>query len=68
VLGFLGQWIGIHRLSRVVAEEGIVNPQLVAYGLSESLLTPIAGMIVLVIAGSIWFLLRIGLWSRTEKT
>jgi hypothetical protein len=67
VLGFLGQWIGIHRLSQVVAERGIVNPQMVAYGLSESLLTPIAGMMVLVIAGCIWFLLRLGLWKQGER-
>jgi hypothetical protein len=67
ILGFLGQWIGIHRLSQVVAERGIVNPQMVAYGLSESLLTPIAGMMVLVIAGFIWFALRLGLWRQEER-
>ncbi len=67
ILGFLGQWVGIHRLSQVVAERGIVNPQMVAYGLSESLLTPIAGMTVLIIAGFIWFALRLGLWRQEER-
>lgn len=68
VLGFLGQWIGIGRLARFVAEQGIVNPQMVAYGLSESLLTPIAGMVVLVIAAFLWFFLRVGLWSQAERS
>jgi len=63
VLGFLGQWIGINQLSRVVAERGIVSPQAVAYGISESLLTPLAGMAVLVVAAFLWFFLRLGLWS-----
>lgn len=63
VLGFLGQWMGIHNLSRAVAELGIVSPQAVAYGISESLLTPIAGMAVLVGAAFLWFFLRLGLWS-----
>ena len=63
VVGFLGQWLGFHRMSRAVAEQGIVNPQMVAYGISESLLTPVAGMFVLVAAGLLWILLRLGLWS-----
>lgn len=67
VLGFLGQWIGLGRLARFVADQGIVNPQMVAYGLSESLLTPIAGMVVLVVAAFLWFFLRVGLWSRAER-
>lgn len=67
VLGFLGQWIGIGRMTRVVAERGIVSPQAVVYGISESLLTPISGMIVLVMAAFLWFFLRIGLWAREGR-
>ncbi len=67
VLGFLGQWIGIHKLSVVVAELGIISPQAVAYGISESLLTPITGMAVLVYAAFVWFLLRLGLWTVEKR-
>ncbi len=67
MLGFLGQWIGINRMTQVVAERGIVSPQAVAYGISESLLTPIAGMAVLVAAAFVWFLLRLGLWSAERR-
>lgn len=67
VLGFLGQWTGIHKMTRVVAERGIVSPQAVAYGISESLLTPVAGMTVLVAAAFLWFFLRLGLWSVEQR-
>lgn len=67
VLGFLGQWIGIHGMTRAVAARGIVNPSMVAYGISESLLTPIAGMSVLVAAALLWFVLRLGLWSVERR-
>ncbi len=62
VLGFLGQWMGINKLAQAVAERGIVNPQAVVYGISESLLTPIAGMAVLVASSFLWFFFRLGLW------
>ncbi len=67
VLGFLGQWMGIHRMTRVIHERGIVSPQAVAYGISESLLTPVAGMAVLVAAAFLWFFLRLGLWSVERR-
>ncbi len=67
VLGFLGQWIGIHKLTRAIGEEGIVSPEMVAYGISESLLTPISGMAVLVVAAFLWFFLRLGLWSVEKR-
>ena len=68
VLGLLGQWLGIHRMAGIVAERGIVNPQAVAIGISESLLTPLAGMCVLVGSAVLWSLLRFGLWSIERKT
>jgi hypothetical protein len=62
MLGFLGQWIGIHNLTRYIHEQGFVSPPMVAYGISESRLTPISGMAVLVTAAFLWFFLRLGLW------
>ena len=67
VLGFLGQWIGIGRMAQAVAERGIVSPPAVAYGISESLLTPISGMVVFLVAMFFWFFLRIGLWTREGR-
>lgn len=67
VLGFLGQWMGFHKLTRVIHEQGVVSPQMVAYGISESLLTPISGMAVLVVAAFLWFFLRLGLWMRERQ-
>ena len=50
-----------------VAERGIVNPQVVVYGLSESLLTTVSGMVLLVVAAfSVVLPTRVGLW-RLEK-
>jgi uncharacterized membrane protein YjfL (UPF0719 family) len=67
VLGLLGQWMGIHKLTRVIHEQGVVSPPMVAYGISESLLTPLAGMVVLVGAGILWSLLRLRLWSVERR-
>jgi len=41
---------------------------MVVYGISESLLTPLAGMVVLVGAALLWSLLRLGLWSVERRT
>lgn len=67
VLGFLGQWIGVARMARAVAEQGIVSPQAVTYGLSESLLTPVTGIVIFIVAAFSWFLLRIALWEATQR-
>ena len=66
-LGFLGQWIGIGKMVRVVAERGIVNPQTVVMGLSESLLTSVSGMVLFVVSAFLWFFLRIGLWTLERR-
>ena len=62
VLGLLGQWMGIHRITKVIYEAEGVSPPMVVYGLAESLWTPLAGMTVLVGAFVLWSLLRLGLW------
>lgn len=67
VLGFLGQWVGIGKLTRYIAEQGVVNPPAVAYGISESMLTTVTGMVVLVVAAFLWFFLRMGLWARQGR-
>jgi hypothetical protein len=67
VLGFLGQWLGIFKIAEAIAVRGAVNPAAVAYGISESLLTPIAGVSVLMMAGLIWSILRLGLWGAERR-
>ena len=66
VLGFLGQWIGLHRVSKVVIDRGIVGPQMVVLGLGESLNTTVFGMFTLVGAAFLWFGLRaLQSWRET---
>ncbi len=52
-----------------VLSQGIVSPRAVVYGISETLQTPVAGMIVLVASAFLWFFLRLGLWpvERRER-
>lgn len=65
IFGLLGQWSGIHRVSKVVIDHGTVNPPLVILGLGESLHTTVFGMFTLVIAGFVWFALRAAQSWRT---
>ena len=58
IIGFLGQWSGLHRVSKVVIEHGAVNPPMVILGLGESLGTTVFGMFTLVGAAFIWYALR----------
>lgn len=67
VLGLLGQWMGIHKLTKAIHAKGGVSPPAVSYGISESLWTPLAGMAVLVAAIVLWSLLRLGLWSVERR-
>ena len=67
VLGFLGQWIGITKMSKHIFMAGVVNPGAVVMGLSESLLTTITGMAIFTISAFLWFFLRVGLWSAERS-
>ena len=66
LIGFLGQWLGVMKMLTVMVQHGLVSPNMVVLGLSESLLTPVAGMFVLVGSAFLWFFLRVGLW-RIER-
>lgn len=67
LIGFLGQWLGIMKMITVIHEHGIVSPNMVVLGLSESLQTPFGGMVVFVISGFVWFFLRVGLWTKERR-
>ena len=68
VLGFLGQWIGILKLVKFIAQEGVVSPPMVVLGLSESLLTTVTGMMVFTASAFLWFFLRVGLWTVERRS
>lgn len=68
VIGFLGQWLGVMKIITILVDHGVVSPNLVVLGLSESLLTPVAGMFVLVGSAFLWFFLRVGLWRAERGT
>lgn len=67
ILGFLGQWIGILKMTKFIAREGVVSPPMVVLGLSEALLTTVTGMLVLCVSAFLWFFLRVGLWARERR-
>ena len=67
LIGFLGQWLGIMKIISVIVEHGVVSPNMVVLGLSESLLTPVAGMFVFVVSAFLWFFLRVGLWTKERR-
>ncbi len=60
ILGFLGQWRGLHRVSGYILDEGVVSPPMVVLGIGESLNTSVFGMFTLVGAAFLWFGLRLG--------
>lgn len=68
ILGFLGQWIGIVKITKFIASEGVVSPSAVVMGLSESLLTTVSGMMIFTVSAFFWFFLRIGLWTAQRRS
>jgi len=58
VLGLFGQFSGITKALRAVADMGVVNPRLVYLGLYESFLSTLMGLIILLFASLIWIVLR----------
>lgn len=67
LLGFLGQWLGVMKLITVMVEHGLASPKLVVLGVSESLQTPLGGMVVFVVSAFLWFFLRVGLWTKERR-
>ena len=65
IFGVLGQWVGLNKAANAVAQHGTVNPSLVLLGIGESLGTTVFGMFTLVVAGFLWFGLRLIQHQRT---
>ena len=58
IIGVLGSAIGYHKALTAVIAHGVVNPRAVWIGSAEGLVTSIAGLLVLAVAGTIWYALR----------
>ncbi len=58
IIGVLGSAIGYHRAMSAITAYGVVNPRAVWIGTAEGMVSTIAGLLVVVIAGMAWFLLR----------
>lgn len=58
IIGVLGSVIGYHKALTAVIAHGVVNPRAVWIGSAEGLVTSIAGLFMLAVAGTLWFTLR----------
>ena len=58
VMGILSQVLGIYEVLGAIAEAGDISPSMVMEGLRVSFITPICGMIVMVISYLSWLILR----------
>jgi hypothetical protein len=67
ILGFLGQWSGLHKAANAIYDYGVINPKYVVLGIGESLNTSVFGMFTLVGAAFFWFGLRLAM-NRTAAT
>ena len=64
VIGFMGTWSGLLKAFRVLAERGLANPQAVYMGLSEAHITTAVGLGILLLAGFLWFGLKVWIERR----
>lgn len=58
VIGVLGSAIGYHKGMVAIVKRGLVNPRALWIGTAEGMVSTIAGLLVLIAAGSLWYVLR----------
>lgn len=58
VLGVLGQAVGYYKSFSAMAAYGLISFGALWKGLAEGLISSIAGMALLAVAGGLWFILR----------
>jgi len=69
VLGVLGQWMGLYKVTQVILRDGPrlgINPRAVGMGFAEALRTSILGVAILILSGVAWFLLQ-AWWRRLAE-
>jgi len=58
VIGVLGSAIGYNKVMSVVISRGLLNPRALWIGTAEGMVSTIAGLLVLAISGTLWFVVR----------
>ena len=58
IIGVLGSVVGYHKAMANIAARGIVNPRAVWIGTAEGMVSSITGLLVLAVAGAMWYVLR----------
>ena len=58
VIGVLGSVVGYSKALSVVAARGLVSPRALWIGAAEGMVSSIAGLLALAVAGVFWYLLR----------
>lgn len=67
ILGLLGSVLGYNKSIAALVQRGLANPVFVWIGAAEGMVSTIAGLLVLALAGLAWFGLRWG-FLRTRHT
>ncbi len=57
VVGFMGQLIGLYLALGKIEEVGSISPGLMAGGLKISMITPLYGMLILLVSYALWLIL-----------
>jgi hypothetical protein len=58
IIGVLGSVVGYHKAMTAIAARGIVNPRAMWIGTAEGMVSSITGLLVLAVAGALWYVLR----------
>lgn len=58
IWGILGQTLGLYQAFQAIEAAGDVSPALLAGGLKVSMIAPIYGLLLFVVAGLVWFGLK----------
>ncbi|MDX2414666.1 MAG: MotA/TolQ/ExbB proton channel family protein [Bacteroidales bacterium] len=65
VAGFLGQLTGLYQALGMIEEAGDISPGLLAGGLKISMITPLYGMLILLVSYALWLILDL-MASRSQ--
>lgn len=58
VIGLLGSAVGYNKAMTAIVNRGLLHPKLLWIGTAEGMVSSIAGLLVLMLAGACWYLLR----------
>ncbi len=58
IIGLLGSAVGYHKVMVVLTAHRVLSPRALWIGTAEGMVSTLAGLVILIIAGLLWFLLR----------